>query len=79
MTASGPSRPSMHRNPERWVRWPRDLPAPETWQTERRSAWHSIDPEEIAADQLCQANQQIALTRQYPGLNPPHLRPPRDE
>jgi hypothetical protein len=62
-----------------WVRWPVDHPAAgsvadSTWERECCTATvipaFNGDPEQIAEAQLRHANEQIALTRQYPGRHP---------
>jgi hypothetical protein len=65
---------NMTRDPRRWVRWPADHPAAgSTWERECCTATvtpaFNGDTEQIAEAQL-RANEQIALTRQYPGRHP---------
>jgi hypothetical protein len=69
----------MTRDPRRWVRWPADhlaagSVADSKWERECCTAAvtpaFNDDPEQIAEAQLRHANEQIALTQQYPGRLP---------
>jgi hypothetical protein len=55
----------------RWVRWPSDHPAAETWQRECCEASvvqaFTGDPEKLAADQLAHALAQQLIQSTYPG------------
>jgi hypothetical protein len=57
-----------------WTRTPAKHPMTETWETELCTTdvvpAFDGDPEQLVADQLAHANEQLAIQSQYPGRNP---------